>query len=271
MFSQYEQFDSYGIDYHHNSAILNRTKKARVLLPKNKKYIEHNAVCYLLHPYATNRFFWTSCLKKNISAENLPFPIVIPESGRRWFINDNAGHQYEDYLINELAPSVEAKIFNNNKNIKRIIGGFSMGGAAAVFLSMRYPGKFNVAFSISGAFAAAERIDDPYQSERNNSEIMIPDQSAHEAVWGEINSHTRKVYNLNTLLPYAKLNSWNTKIIIEVGKQDFSRIVHMNRQATKLLSEHNITHDYAEQDGIHNKIYAEKAIVRMLEKCLTII
>jgi tryptophan synthase beta chain len=39
--------------------------------------------------------------------EQADFIVVCRESGRRWFINDHAGHRYEDYLVHELVALVD--------------------------------------------------------------------------------------------------------------------------------------------------------------------
>ena len=84
-----------GYDFIHDSNILQRRKSARIIIP-NQNLQSCTTIIYLLHPFATNRFFWTSFFNE---ISDLPFIFVLPESGRNWFINDDTGSRYEDYLI----------------------------------------------------------------------------------------------------------------------------------------------------------------------------
>ncbi|MHB1948948.1 MAG: alpha/beta hydrolase [Gammaproteobacteria bacterium] len=257
--------NNYGFDFPHKSAILNKNKIARVLIPK---HAQNNKipVCYLLPPFGTNRFFWLKCLKNLYDQDKLPYVVVIPESCRNWFINDARGLLYEDYFIQELIPKVESELSSQIHLEKRIIGGFSMGGAAAIFLGLRYPDHFNLLFSIAGAFDAASRIGDPYEEYREHMELMMPTIEEHEKVWGKIGSETRNTYNLPNLIQNLNLEKWNNKIILETGTNDYPRIISMNREANNIFNLIGLNHSYTEQSGKHNDQYAEEAINRIFKQ-----
>ena len=76
----------------------------------------------------------------------MPYIFILPESGRNWFINDDKGFRYEDYLMTELTPAVETEFPNI---VSRLIGGFSMGGATAFFLTLKYSQIFDMALILA--------------------------------------------------------------------------------------------------------------------------
>ncbi len=51
--------------------------------------------------------------------------------------------QYEDYIVKEMVPFIEANYSANKKKEERYIGGFSMGGFTALHLAFTYPEKFS--------------------------------------------------------------------------------------------------------------------------------
>ena len=62
--------------------------------------------------------------------------VVLPECGRRWFIDDHSGARYETYVTDELLPLLRAEYGATGPVT---VGGFSAGGAAAFFLALRHP------------------------------------------------------------------------------------------------------------------------------------
>ncbi|MFD1048251.1 alpha/beta hydrolase-fold protein, partial [Kibdelosporangium lantanae] len=88
------------------SPALDRSKRVNIMLPPG--YTEGTRsypVLFLLHGYGGNRDTW---LRNTSTLAEIDLIVVCPESGRRWFINDHAGHRYEDYLVRELVDRVDA-------------------------------------------------------------------------------------------------------------------------------------------------------------------
>lgn len=248
-----------GYDFNHYSHILQRNKTARVIIP-NKSENSNCKIVYLLHPFATNRFFWTDFFHNN-NMMDLSYIFVLPESGRSWLINDNKGQRYEDYLILELMKEVESQLGFVGQ---RIIGGFSMGGAASFFLALRYPELFELTFSLSGAFGAFARTNDPYCAYRSEKNVMIPTVDEHERVWGKSGSVTRGTYNLHNLYKYL-IEKSGTKFIFEVGLQDYDRIIQMNREACDFFQAREMLFQYQEHIGDHSKQYAYQGLSRVIK------
>ncbi|HEX6370552.1 MAG TPA: AMP-binding protein, partial [Longimicrobium sp.] len=136
------------VDRSYHSAYLGRDKYVRLLMPRDGRI---EGVCYLLHSYAGNFKAWTERTPLAFLAARMPLLFVMPESGRRWFIDDEEGKLYGSYLLDELIPTIEAEFAPETTRSTRFIGGFSMGGAAAVFHALRRPDLFGAAFAHAGA------------------------------------------------------------------------------------------------------------------------
>ena len=69
----------------YTSKLLGREKCVRLLVPRARKI---EGVCYLLHSYAGNFKSWAERTPLIFLAARMPLLFVLPESGRRWFIDD---------------------------------------------------------------------------------------------------------------------------------------------------------------------------------------
>jgi amino acid adenylation domain-containing protein len=251
------------------SALLGRDKYVRLLLPRDGRV---EGVCYLLHSYAGNFKAWSERTPLAFLAARLPLLFVMPESGRRWFIDDEEGRRYGSYLLDELLPAIEAEFAPATTRATRFIGGFSMGGAAAVFHALRRPDLFGAAFAHAGAFYAARREGDPYAAERGSRDLLMPDVAAHEAVWGPVGSRTRAEYDpLAVVERFAAGGHSAPHLHLDVGTDDYPRAVETVRDFHGLLIGYGVRHDYRELRGGHTWDYVSAALpgaLAFLEGCL---
>lgn len=247
------------------SKALEREKKIKVILPPNyENERQKYPVLYLLHGYGGNRSSWliNTNILDLIAGYNLI--VVIPESGRRWFVNDYEGYLYEDYLVNELVPYIDQHYDTFADGNFRAIAGFSMGGAAAVMQLFRHSEVFKVAASHSGAFGATNRIGDPYEKFRNDSTMIIPTTESHERVWGPPGSLIRKSYDVYAMV--AKFShDQKINIYFDVGVNDYERVIKMNRDFYEVLKNNNISCSYYERPGGHDWNYVKVALPYSLE------
>jgi putative tributyrin esterase len=234
-----------GFDFRHDASALGRPKTARVLVPAGAAPADGFPVWYLLHGFGGDRLSWLTASGPALPADVI---MVLPESGRRWFLNDAAGRRYEDYLLSDLVPAIDA-VFDTDPRA-RVIGGFSMGGAAAVFLALRHPEVFPAAFSYAGAFYASRREGDPYAGHRSGG-CMMPTESEHERVWGPLGSAMRARYDPDSVVAEVDDARSHPAIVLEVGTEDYPRIIDMNRMMHRALDAAGIAHDYAERAGGH--------------------
>lgn len=246
------------------SEALHRTKQVDVLLPPDystgrRRY----PVLILLHGYGGSRQTWLRNTELLTGVRPLDVIVVLPESGRRWFINDHEGYRYEDYLVRELVPLIDRNFRSVADRTGRAIAGFSMGGAAAVFQALRHPAIFSVAASLGGAFGAPLREGDPYAAYRGNPGLLMPTIESHERVWGAPSSPTRRTYH-----PYELLDRYDRRTPIAfhvgVGADDYDRVVRMNRDMHEELQARSIIHQYQERPGGHDWDYVARALPSVL-------
>jgi putative tributyrin esterase len=241
------------------SQVLNRAKRVTIILPPGYQAGSRAyPVLFLLHGYGGNRNTW---LLNTTLLSSVDFIVVCPESGRRWFINDHAGHRYEDYLVHELVTLVDK---HYRTTARHGIAGFSMGGAAAVFQALRHPSVFSVAASLSGAFGAPRRDGDPYAGHRDDPALLMPTVESHERVWGASGSLTRQTYDPDTLLDRHSPSS-PLGIRLEVGTNDYARVIQMNRDMRMAMLRRGIPHEYHERPGGHDWDFVGSALPSALQ------
>lgn len=256
-----------GSDFEHEAPTLGRTKVAHVVAPSGPPPAGGFPVCYMLHAFGGDRLSWARHGREFLAEHRERVLFVFPESGRRWFMNDASGKRYEDYLLADLLPAVEAAFPVARSAGSRFIGGFSMGGAGAVHLALRNPGWFSRAFAIAGAFYASERQGDPYASQRAGG-CMMPTEAEHDRVWGPVGSETRRSYDTGALLRRAAASGSVPELALEVGLDDYPRVVEQNRRVHRSLDELGIAHAYAEHPGDHGWGFAASSAQRLLARLL---
>lgn len=259
-----KQTDSLGFDFRHYSEVIGRDKRARVIVPSEEPPEGGWHVCLLLHAFGGNRLSWLQNGARDMARLARTSLLVFPESGRRWFIDDAAGYCYETYLIKELLPALSRQLSASVRTDGAIIGGFSMGGAAAVSLALRHPHLFAAAYSYSGAFFASRRRGDPYAAVRGDT-CMMPTEAEHDRVWGSPGSTTRHTYDPVAIIRGVLTTDRRPELVLEVGAEDYPRIVNHNRHMHTLLSAAGLAHTYREVPGDHTWPSA----LRATEACLS--
>jgi putative tributyrin esterase len=243
------------------SPALGTDKKVDVLVPPAPR-AEANPVLLLLHGFGGTRRTWTEQTRLVDHLRGTGLLVVMPESGRRWFINDHAGHRYEDYLVDELVPLIRHS-FPTTPD-RWAIGGFSMGGASALMQALRHPRLFSVVLSHAGAFEGPLRRGDPYAGLRREPTFLMPSTQVHERVWGPDGSPTRTTYDPYRLLA-SRRSDTRLSVYADVGTDDHQRIVRMNRNVAAALRAAGIDHEYHERPGGHDLGFVDAALGHSLE------
>ncbi|MER7759613.1 alpha/beta fold hydrolase [Streptomyces sp. NPDC097619] len=245
------------------SSALGCSKRADVLVPHHRT--GPLAALYLLHGFGGSRSTWLTGTRLAEHLAGRDLLVVLPESGRRWFVNDDRGVRYEDYLVHELVPFVDDRYADTLRPGVRGIGGFSMGGAAALMQALRHPDVFSTALSHAGAFEAPLRTGDPYAELRTARDTAIPSTEAHERVWGPSGSPVRARYELTALLAGHRPADPPLSVYADVGTGDYPRILGMNRRTARRLTEAGLDTDYRERPGGHDLAFLDQALPHSLE------
>lgn len=82
--------------------------------------------------------------------------------------------RYEDYFIKEIIPFIDSKYSTDNRKEGRYIGGYSMGGFAALHIALRNPELFCKAGGHSPSIFTGDFPD------KSVSEFLFPTQSIRE-------------------------------------------------------------------------------------------
>jgi S-formylglutathione hydrolase FrmB len=252
---------SYHVDtWEWHSSALACAKRVTVLVPPGTAQAQAAVpVLYLLHGFGAGRQAWLRSTKLLEHLDGTGLMVVLPESGRRWFINDHRGFRYEDYLLGELLPVVEDAYDLHGDPVLRGIGGFSMGGAAALMQALRHPATFSVVISHAGAFEAPLREGDPYAHQRGGRDFAIPSVEAHERVWGPVGSPVRRRYDPYFLV--AELSAARRPVVYaDVGTDDYPRIIEMNHRMVQALRRSGIHTEFHERPGAHDSAYIDRAL-----------
>ena len=243
-----------------HSPVLGCVKRVSVLVPRARMAAGAGVgVLFLLHGFGGSRMTWLNRTGLARHLAGLDLMVVLPESGRRWFINDDRGHRYEDYLVDELVPFIGKTYGDHVRPGPQAIGGFSMGGAAALMQALRHPEVFSVVVSHAGAFEAPSRVGDPYADLRAAGDLTIPCTEAHERVWGPPGSAVRRRYDLHAMID-ARPAGPGPAVYFDVGSEDYPRILRMNRAMARKLRESRLEAEFHERRGAHDLEYLDRAL-----------
>ena len=231
----------------------------RVILPI--KYAETKdaryPVIYLLHGLTGHYNNWTELTKLVNYASALSSIVVTPEGENGWYTDHSSkpNEKWESYIVNELIPEIDKNFRTTGSREKRAIAGLSMGGYGSLKFGLKYPGKFILVGSFSGALGAA-----------SYSEKAIPGAIGRtiDGIFGPIGSDTRKSNDIFEIV--RNLTPEKTKslpfIYLDCGTEDF--LFQNNREFVSLLIEKKIPHEYRQLPGAHNWQYWDKQVQEFL-------
>ena len=245
------------------SALLGRSIEYRILYPVNYQR-EGNAekrfpVIYLLHGLSGHNSNWLEKSRVALYATHFDVFIVMIEGDNGWY-TDSATvptDKYESYIIKELIPEIEQRFRVSREREGRAIAGLSMGGYGAVKFGFKYPEKFSLAASMSGAFDAASWTD----SELKNLEFI---RQSIQKTFGPPNSPTRLSNDLIRITKEASPEQIRLLpfVYLDCGTEDF--LFQTSRNFSALLLERKIPHEFRQVPGTHSWPYWDQQIEEIL-------
>lgn len=275
------------------SPAVDRRMKFDLLLPEDYATSERSyPVMYLLHGYMQNYTVWGRNLGAAIYARNLgDLILVVPDGGNTWFVNyadtgSGQPNRWEDYLVTDLVPFVDANYRTEARREGRAIAGLSMGGYAALTLGLRHPDLFISLGSTSGALGYAR---DQARILQQGNLPRVPERSAEEQARvdqaDEFISRQIDIPGFSTQRertpqdpPFLTLEQAQAydpyTIIYEVAK---SRLPHIYidsgtedgaiadaREFMGILLINNVAFDFMQSRGRHNAEYWRRSIGHMM-------
>lgn len=251
------------------SAILGKEVEYSLYLPPN--YDQTNRrypVLYLLHGYTDDETGWTQFgevkaiadrqLQKNEMTEMI---IAMPDGGVSWYINSTDGKvMYEDFLITEFIPYVDATLRTRSEKRYRSIAGLSMGGHGTMIMAIKHPELFAAACPLSaGIFTNDEIIGTPDETWNN---VFGPPYGKSKGT-DRISEHYKKNSILSLIENKTPDELKKVKYYIDCGDKDF--LIKGNMALHSLLIDKKVPHEFRVREGIHNWDYWRASLPEVLK------
>lgn len=217
-------------------------------------------VVYLLHGLGGNYKNWTERTKLSEYAAKHKIIIVTPEGGNGWYTDSatKPNDKYESYIIQELIPEVDKTYRTIAEKRGRAIGGLSMGGYGALKFGVKYPEKFALAASLSGAVSVASWQTTEQIPERLKTFIMPTFGDEKNPV--KINNDLFKIF---TEMPQDKLASLPF-FYLDCGTEDELQLLPFNQQLAAIMLQRKIPHEFRQLPGRHNWVYWNQQVEDIL-------
>ncbi|MGI8670513.1 MAG: alpha/beta hydrolase [Aridibacter sp.] len=246
-----------------DSKLMKRQMPYRVILPVGYNVSNEKVfypTIYLLHGLTGHYDNWGDKAELEKYTESYKYIFVMPEGDNGWYSDSamNENDKYESYIIEELIPEIEKKFRSQKERGGRVIAGLSMGGYGGLKFGIKYPDKFVLAGSFSGALRAAE-----FDAKVLGGWKVLADSIT--TTFGEADSDTRKendVFKLVKEKSPAQIKEMPF-IYLDCGTED--GLIKQNMDFANLLLEKRIPHEYRQLPGKHEWAYWNSQIKEFLE------
>jgi S-formylglutathione hydrolase FrmB len=211
-------------------------------------------VLYLLHGWQGDETNFVSLTHLVEDASAYKLIVVTPRAGNSWYVNSEtrAKDRYADYVFQDLIAEVDAHYRTIASPHDRAVAGISMGGYGAMLFSLRHPGAFAFAASISGAFAGPSGIES----------VMPQLKPSTDEAFGAVGSTTRRQNDVDALIGVAD-HTQQPYFFLECGASD--PLLSSNRRVVEEFSSHGFAYEYHELPGAHTWPFWSGALPTMLE------
>ncbi len=229
-------------------------------------------VVYLLHGLHGDETSWTvkgnaeATLDALIASRELSESIVVmPNDGGyghgTFYVNwyDGTG-RFEDYILQDLIPTIDHEFRTIADRSKRAVCGLSMGGYGAFALALRNPDVFSAAASISGALVSVS--------------LMTPQDLRSDTtprIMGPMYGPYAKELDLHVLAGRRVKDEARPALHFNCGRSDF--LFPANQAFKALLDQLGYPHEYMEFEGDHQWSYFSEHLtdaLRFIEKALQV-
>jgi putative tributyrin esterase len=237
------------------STALAREMPYQVVLPAGYSGSqERYPVLYLLHGWQGDETNFISLTHLVQDAAAYKLIVVTPRAENSWYVNSatRAKDRYADYVFQDLIAEVDAHYRTIASPHERAVAGISMGGYGALLFSLRHPGAFAFAASISGAFAGPSGIE----------RVMPQLKQSTDEAFGAAASTTRRQNDVDTLIGAAD-HTQQPYFFLECGASD--PLLPSNRRVVEELSSHGFAYEYHELPGAHTWPFWDAALPTMLK------
>ena len=187
------------------------------------------------------------------------FLIVTPNADATFYINSRDGSvRYEDFLVQEFLPGIEARYRARPGRANRGVAGVSMGGYGALHLAFRHPQLFSAASAHSPAIIdKLPAFTAPTAAGGTRSRVL-------GATFGS--PPDQVFWDHNSPLTLARTTNFSgLKIYFDCGDQDDFGFESGSKSLDKILTERNIPHEAHIYPGRHDWQYFAEHLPASLE------
>ena len=235
------------------SAALGGPAKYLVALPEGYEAATNPVpVLYLLHGLTGGYRDWSTRTRLFDHLADANLLVVMPDADDSWYVNAGERAGYEDYVALDLVADVERRFRALATREGRAIAGLSMGGYGAIKIAFRYPDKFSVAGSFSGAF---EVIRDGRPGR------WVRDPKAFRRLFGPPGS-PRRIENDVFLLARKADPAMVPYFYLDCGTGD--PLLPANRDFVAILRQRKVAYEYHESPGAHRWDYWDRRLPELL-------
>lgn len=252
------------------SKVMSREMPYRVILPLNYEPKDDKKlypVIYLLHGLTGHYTNWIDKTKIVEYATNYGYIIVMPEGNDGWYSDSISvpNEKYETHFIQEFIPEIDKKFHTIANREGRSVAGLSMGGYGSLKYGLKYPEKFILVGSFSGALGAASWTDKTL----GNGWKALTDSIM--SVYGAEDSQNRKDNDIYKIVREITPEKAKTLpfIYLDCGTED--GLIQQNRDFSALLIEKKIPHEFRELPGKHDWIFWDSQVQQFLALSLKFI
>ncbi len=242
------------------SKAMQKEVPAAVVLPDSYSELDADyPVLYLLHGgFGSFRDWLTEVPDKKLlhrMADRYNIIIVTPDGGNLSYYFDSPNvedSQYTTFISQELIAKIDDTYRTVRSKKGRVIGGLSMGGHGAFYISATHPELYSAAGSMSGVMdinPATWNVPDDYIEKR----LKTFDQLLGKP---ENPDNPYRGYTAVGLTEQMKEN--DVKLIFECGISDF--LIQPNRTLHRKLLDNGTPHVYIERPGSHTWEYWANAL-----------
>jgi len=231
-----------------------------VILPDPGKIknipIRDRKVMYLLHGLSDDGSAWQRFSSIETYANAYGLVVVIPSSGRSFYIDQPNGQAYFTYLVEELPRYMNDVFHLSPKREDTFIVGNSMGGYGAFKAAFLRPDLYKAAASFSGVLSLAI-LNNP-----NNKR-----QSEFKYLFGDFSKLPGSEHDPATWLKHAVEQKIQLpELYIACGRQDdlYPLSVYFHKTCVSA----GLQVQYHEEDARHDWLFWDKQILQFLNEAI---
>ena len=244
-------------EHHFASRRLGRDMSYRVILPSKYRVAKtaRFPVIFLLHGLAGHFTNWTDLTQIEEYAKKYDLIVAMPEGGDGWYTHGELPKdKWESYLIQEFLPEIDKNFRTMETRNRRAIAGLSMGGYGALKFGLKYPDRFILVGSFSGA------IDAPLRGQVH--QFWRPSIMTIFGPEGSAVRRSNDIFQMVRDLPTNGVGSLPF-FYIDCGTEDTVNFTN-NRDFSGLLLERKVPHEFRQLPGAHNWQYWDQQVQEFL-------